>query len=455
MHLAGQKNNFQKQSPVSVGFVSLGCPKNVVDAEKMLAIIAQAGFVLDYDIESADVVVINTCGFIRPAIQEAEDVISEIVSLKKINPRKKIIVAGCLAQRAGEELLNQFPQIDAVMCLGARDDIVDVINNAIAGGPIKFYQSGDEWTARAQNDADRLLINSAHWAYLRISEGCERNCSFCTIPAIKGRFRSKPMDEVVAEANQLAEAGIVELSIIAQDSSNYGSDIGIKNGLVRVIAELEKIEKLKWIRLMYLNPYGIGDELIETIAKSEKVVKYIDMPIQHINDEILKAMHRPDSHEKIAALIEKIRKAIPDVVLRTTVIVGFPGETDKQFAELLDFVNAARFDALGCFSYWPEDGTKAAAMENQIAEEVKQQRNEQIMLAQQKIAFEKNEARKGEVLECLIDEKTSKKNAIGRYFGQAPHIDSVCFVGNCKSKPGSFVKAKVTGFEGYDLVLEL
>jgi len=445
------KNN---QKPVTVGFIALGCPKNVVDSEKMLALIAEAGFVIDYDTDSADVVVINTCGFIKPAIDEATEVINQTLAKKRKGKIKKVIVAGCLPERLKEKLLEQFPKIDAVVCLGARDNIANVIKNLFSESGAKFYESPADWVDKTQNDADRLLINSSHWAYLRISEGCDRTCSFCTIPAIKGKFRSKPLNDIITEANQLADAGVVELSIIAQDSANWGKDLGEKDGLVKIISELEKIEKLKWIRPMYLNPSGITDQLIETIAQSKKITHYIDMPIQHINNEILKAMHRPDTHEKIAALIEKIRKNIPDVVLRTTVIVGFPGESDRQFDELLDFIKQVRFDALGCFSFWPEQGTKAAELPGRIPHDIKEDRQEQLMFVQQQIAFEKNKDRQGQVIECLIDENCSDGQAVGRFYGQAPHIDSTCLVDNCTDPPGSFIKTKITGSKDYDLLVE-
>jgi ribosomal protein S12 methylthiotransferase len=446
--------NSQPLKASTVGFIALGCPKNVVDSETMLALIAQAGFVIDYDVSNADIVVINTCGFIKPAVDEAVEAINRTLADKHRGKIKKIVVAGCLPERMKEKILERFPQIDAVVCLGARDNIVNVIESLFSDNAPKFYSSPADWTDKAQKDADRLLINPSHWAYLRISEGCDMSCSFCTIPAIKGRFRSKPLDDIVAEANQLAEAGVVELSIIAQDSTNYGHDFGEKNGLVKVIGELEKIGKLRWLRLMYLNPSGISDILIETIAQSKKVVHYIDMPMQHINNEILKAMHRPDTHENITVLIEKIRKAIPDIVLRTTVIVGFPGETEGQFEELVDFVKQVRFDALGCFVFWPEEDTKAAQLAGQIPQQTKENRRQQLMLVQQQMVFEKNKLRIGQVVECLVDERCSERKAVGRCYGQAPHIDSVCFINNCADMPGSFIRARVTGFEDYDLLLK-
>ncbi len=437
----------------TVGFVALGCPKNVVDSERMLALIAQAGFVIDYDVSKADIVIINTCGFIKPAVDEAVEVINRTLADKHKGKIKKVVVAGCLPERMKEKILEQFPHIDAVVCLGQRDNIVSVIENLFSESGAKFYGSPACWTEKTQKDADRLLINPSHWAYLRISEGCDWNCSFCTVPAIKGRFRSKPLDDIIAEANQLAEAGVVELSVIAQDTANYAKDLGEKNGLVKVISELEKIEKLKWLRLMYLNPAGIDDNLIESVAKSKKVVHYIDMPIQHISDQILKKMHRPDTRQEITKLIERLRKSIPDIVLRTTVIVGFPGETQQQFTELVDFIRWARFDALGCFTFWPEEGTKAAELADQVPCDIKGRRRKQLMLVQQRIAFEKNKSRIGQLCDCLVDENRSGGRAVGRYYGQAPHIDSLCFINSCTDKTGNFVKAKITGFKGYDLLV--
>jgi len=447
-----------------VGYVALGCPKNVVDSEKMLALIAQAGFVIDYDADNADVVVINTCGFIQPAVDEATEAITRALTRKRKGKVKKIVIAGCLPERMKEKLLEKFPHIDAVVCLGARDNIAEVIKNLFprlegreacgSNSAAKFYASPEDWESNIQKDTDRLLINAPHWAYLRISEGCDMNCSFCTIPAIKGRFRSKPLADILAEANQLADAGVVEISIIAQDSTNWGKDRGEKNGLVKIIEELEKIEKLKWLRLMYLNPFGITDELIEKIAKSKKTLHYFDMPIQHINNEILKAMHRPDTKEKITRLIENLRKNIQDVVLRTTVIVGFPGETDEQFEELLDFIKWTKFDALGSFTFWPEEGTKAAKLAGRIPQDVKEQRCQTLMLAQQEIVFEKNKARQSQVIECLIDDNQPGQPAIGRFYGQAPHIDSICLIDSCKDSPGSFIKAEITGSKDYDLLAE-
>lgn len=434
--------------------VALGCPKNIVDSEKMLAQIGAAGFILTADPDNADVVVINTCGFIAPAKEEAIAAIKQAIDQKKTGSVQKVIVAGCLAQRMGEQLLAEVDGIDAIVGLGSREKIADAIRNAInATGT----DSPEMYLAEKQtttDDSGRLLITPAHWAYLRISEGCDRKCAFCTIPTIRGRFRSKPRKMVISEARELVQNGAKELSIIAQDSNNYGRDLGFKNGLANLLGELEKIRYLEWIRLMYLYPAGINDELIEKIASSSKICNYIDMPIQHINDDILKAMRRTDRKQKTIALIEKFRKAIPNIVIRTTIIAGFPGETDEQFNELLEFVKWAQFDALGCFTFYPEIGTPAADMPNQVPDEIKQARADALMSAQQEIAFAKNQQRVGSTLKCLVDDLDEQGNAAGRYYGQAPHVDSICLVQGCKAGPGEFIRAKVTAAQDYDLVVE-
>ncbi|MDD5459779.1 MAG: 30S ribosomal protein S12 methylthiotransferase RimO [Phycisphaerae bacterium] len=440
----------KKNNIVSVGFYALGCPKNVVDSEKMLAQIAQAGFLICSDPEEADVVVVNTCGFIEPAKQEALEIIRRAVELKREGRVKRVVVAGCLSQRMGKDLFDHVVGIDAVVGLAERDEIGGVIKDVLVGEETRFYMSRAESSV---NDTGRLLITPGHWAYLRISEGCDHKCSFCTIPAIRGKFRSKPMDGILKEAEELVSAGVVELNVIAQDTAYYGKEIGMKDGLAKLLKELEKIEGLEWIRLMYVYPTGITDKLIETIAESKKILPYIDMPIQHINDEILKMMRRPDTKKRISAVIDKLRKALPDMVLRTTVIVGFPGETDEQFEELVDFVKDKRFDALGCFTYFAEDGTAASQFQGQIADNIKKARQDKLMLAQQRIAFEKNSERIGKELICLVDSIDGKKR-VGRFYGQAPEIDSVCIMKKCKVKSGQFVKAKVVDFSDYDLVLE-
>ena len=436
---------------ITVGFIALGCPKNVVDSEKMLAEIAQSGLVITATPDHADVVVINTCGFIEPAKAEALDAIGHALDCKARGTVKKVIVAGCLPQRLGRRLIDEVPGIDAVIGLGQRDDIARIITKTLSGQPPAAYL--EHWPKKCSNDTGRLLITARHWAYLRISEGCNHRCSFCTIPAIRGKFRSKPRKHVVAEAIELARAGVVELNIIAQDTTYYGRDVGMKNGLIELITDLEKVAEVAWIRLMYLWPAGINQQLIQIMAASEKVVHYLDIPIQHVSSTILKAMRRPDTKDRLKQLIEKLRRAIPDIVLRTTLIIGFPGETDQQFAELIDFVKWAQFDALGCFPFYPESGTAAAQMPTQVPDRVKQQRLEELMLTQQKIAFAKNSDSTGSKLTCLVDSVDHKGTGRGRFYGQAPKIDSVCIVENCLAKPGHFINTKVIGSKDYDLVV--
>ena len=440
-----------KKRAISVGFVALGCPKNIVDSERMLAIIGEEGFCISSDPDNADVVVINTCGFIEPAKQEAIAAIKQAVKRKKNGAVGKVIVAGCLSEKMGEGLFDEVKGIDAIVGLGARESIGSIIKKTLEGDKHIYLP---EHANTINDDRGRLLITPAHWAYLRISEGCNRKCAFCTIPAIRGQFRSKPMEMVVAEAKELVANGAIELSIIAQDSNYYGKDLKIENGLGKLIKELEKIKKLKWIRLMYLYPAGIDEVLLQAIVKSEKVVRYFDLPMQHVNNEILKKMRRADTKQKNQRLVERIRELMPEAVLRTTFITGFPGETDEQFDELLEFVKWAKFDAMGCFTFYAEKGTIAAEMDGQVEEKLKTQRADELMTIQQKIAFDRNAARVGSEMICLIDNVDQQGQGEGRFYGQAPHIDSVCVIKECKASAGSFIKTKVVGWEGYDLLVE-
>jgi len=446
--MAKKKN----QRPVTVGFIALGCPKNIVDSEKMLAQIAEAGLVITAEPDIADVVVINTCGFIAPAKDEAIEAIKHVAACKLKGTVKKIIVTGCLSERLGAELFNQADGVDTIVGLGQRGNIAKIIKKTLSSDRCSAFLQHSH--REVNDDRARLLITPTHWAYLRISEGCNHRCSFCTVPAIRGSFRSKPPKLILAEAAELVSAGAIELNIIAQDTTSYGRDLKMKNGLSNLVRELEKIPGLKWIRLMYLYPAGISEGLIETIAESEKIIHYIDMPIQHINDKILKDMYRPDTKDKICSLVDNLRSSIPDIVLRTTVIVGFPGETDQQFNELLDFIKWAEFDCLGSFKYYPESGTLAAEMPGQVPERIKQQRLEELMLTQQKIAFTKNKNRIGSKLTCLIDSFGTEGKAQGRFYGQAPDIDSVCIVENCSAAPGKFVDTEVVAANDYDLLVQ-
>jgi len=443
---------------VTVGFISLGCPKNTVDSERMLAQIAQAGLLITTETDNADIVVVNTCGFIAPAIDESLEAIRHAVEHKRQGNVGKVVVAGCLCERLGTELFEKVDGVDAIVGLEQRDNIGRIIKEICSSEqPFICLEKNGITGDKIADDRTRLLTTPGHWAYLRISEGCDYRCSFCTIPKIRGRFRSKPRELVLAEAEELVSAGVVELNIVAQDTTYYGRDLKIENGLAALVSEIEKIPQLKWIRLMYLYPAGIDKVLIETIARSEKIVHYLDIPVQHINSQILKSMLRPGTKKQLRRLIGNLRETMSDIVLRTTLIVGFPGETDRQFNELLDFVEWAQFDALGCFKFYPESGTAAAEMPNQVPDEVKRQRLEELMLEQQKIAFAKNKSRIGSRLTCLVDSVdcgASESVGTGRFYGQAPDIDSVCIISDCSAKAGRFVNTRVFDTRDYDLLVE-
>jgi ribosomal protein S12 methylthiotransferase len=456
----------RSKSCVTVGFVALGCPKNMVDSERLLAQIARAGLVITQDPDNADVVVINTCGFISPAKNEALDAIRKAVRQKQKGHVRKVIVAGCLPQRLGKDMLKQTPGIDAVVGLEHRDNIVEVIKKTLADdSPVQLVTPG---FTSLPDDRVRMRITPRHYSYLRISEGCSRKCAFCTIPAIRGKSRSKPEEIIIAEAKDLVASGAVELNIIGQDITTYGRDLSRRlavagtvtvgsdsPGLPDLLTALAKIPRLVWIRLLYLYPTGISDRLIETVASSEKIVPYFDIPLQHINPQILKLMNRPHSKDRIYKLIENLRSRIPGCVIRTTLIVGFPGETDARFEELLDFVKWARFDHLGCFTYYPEEGTPAAQLPHQVPQRIKKYRYSEIMKAQQKIVFEKNKSGLGRTVTCLIDSVDAKrKTAAARYFGQAPQIDSICIIKNCNVSPGDFIEVKIISSQDYDLLCE-
>jgi len=440
------------QRNVTVGFVALGCPKNLVDSERMLAQIAEAGFLITGEPERADVVIINTCGFIEPATLESLEMIRQAVTNKKMGNIRKIIVAGCLSQRLGDDLLTRTEGIDAIVGLEHRDAIVRVIRDTLVSDEPRIFCGPTPYTIA--DDRVRLRIGPVHSAYLRISEGCNHRCSFCTIPSIRGPFRSKPLALVLDEARELAASGAVELNLIGQDTTLYGRDLKMKDGLVSLLREMERIAGLSWLRLLYAYPTGITGGLIKTIAESGNVVRYLDIPIQHASNKILKAMRRPDTKDSLRRTIEDLRTAMSDIILRTTVIVGFPGETEREFDELMEFIRWAQFDALGAFTFFPEAGTAAAGFPDQVPDEVKQARLEELMLTQQAIAFARNGKRIGSRLTCLIDSVDSEGGGRGRFYGQAPDIDSVCIIQDCSASPGRFVDTEVVATEGYDLLVE-
>jgi ribosomal protein S12 methylthiotransferase len=441
-----------RKKKVTVGFVGLGCPKNVVASERMLSQLVEAGFLIAADPSQADVVVVNTCGFIEPAKVESLDAIAQAVADKRSGRVQKVVVAGCLAQRLGAQLLDEAEGVDAVVGLGQRDRIAEIVRHTLSAGEPGVYS--DRTFPVPTDDRVRLRIGPAHSAYLRISEGCDHRCSFCTIPAIRGPFRSKPPERVLEEARELVSAGAVELNLIGQDTTIYGRDLKRADGLAHLLGRMETIADLAWIRLLYAYPRGITESLIGAIARSDKVLHYLDVPIQHASDKILRAMRRPDTSDGLRTLIERLRAAIPDIVLRTTVIVGFPGETDGDFSDLLEFIRWVQFDALGAFTFFPETGTPAAQFPAQIPDDVKQDRLDALMLAQQEIAFAKNRARVGQRLRCLIDSVDPQGIGYGRFYGQAPDIDAICVVTNCMAGPGSYADVDVVGVRDYDLLVE-
>lgn len=437
-----------------IGLISLGCPKNQVDAEHMLALMDEAGHtIVDY-VDGCDIVIINTCGFIDDAKKEAIENILDTVELKKEGIIKKIIVTGCLAQRHKEEIAKEIPEVDAVIGIGANGNILDVIEDVmVSSEKIESFPPQSELPL----DGQRILTTPEHWAYLKISDGCSNRCTYCTIPSIRGDMRSRKMENIVDEAKQLAEIGIKELIIVAQDTTSYGLDLYGELKLPALLDELCEIDGIEWIRLLYCYPDRITDELIETMKKQEKIVHYIDLPLQHANDKILKAMNRRGTSDEIRNTIEKLRTEIPDVVIRTTFIVGFPGEDDEAFEDLATFVNEIEFDRLGCFSFSAQEGTPAYNMEGQVEDDVKLNRGDIIMQDQLAIMEEKNNEKIGNTYKTIVEEYDSYTDSyIGRTYMDAPEIDSVVkFTSAEDLEIGDFAYVSIFDFDEYDLIGEV
>ena len=469
----------------SVAFVSLGCPKNLVDSERMLGLLAQDGLAITPDAGAADVVVINTCGFLEASKDESLKEIRDAIELKKAGKVKRVVVAGCLVQRHKTKLLNDVPEVDRLVGVFDREHIVEAVRGKENprqehGHFLGKYHELSKELARAQgvntegvketktsrlpvfeDDRARLRLTPRHYAYLRVSEGCNQGCTFCTIPSIRGPMRSKPVEQVLAEAKALAADGAVELNLIGQDTTSFGTDIGYAPGLAGLLKALDKqLKDVHWLRLMYAYPSCFTDEMIKTIADCGRVVKYIDMPLQHIDDELLTVMRRRVTRKEIETLLNKLRKWVPGIAIRTTFIAGSPGETDAQHRELVKFVRDFGFDMMGVFPYSPEPGTPMGRLGGQLPDEVKQQRVEELMLAQQEVAFARAKATVGQTVEVLIDRpagRDAEDGYVGRTQAQAPDIDSVTFVqGNgAELHPGQVLNVKVTDFQAYDLVAEV
>ncbi|MBQ3919620.1 MAG: 30S ribosomal protein S12 methylthiotransferase RimO [Oscillospiraceae bacterium] len=437
---------------IRVGMVSLGCAKNQVDAERMLYSMQKDGYQLVGDAALSDVVVINTCGFIQSAKEEAIENILEFAELKKEGRIKHIIVTGCLAERYRDELMAELPEVDACVGLGKNGAICDVIARVTNGETVREY--GDK--TELPLTGGRVQTTLPFYSYLKIAEGCSNCCSFCAIPQIRGRYRSVPMEQLIHEAKSLAENGVTELCVIAQDSTRYGEDIYGEYRLPALLRELCRIDGLRWIRVLYCYPERVTDELLDVIAGEEKIVKYIEMPIQHISDPVLSAMRRQGTGAQIRDVIRRIRERIPGVMLRTTVMVGFPGETKEQFEELSEFIRETRFDRLGCFAYSAEEGTPAARMDAQVDDEEKQRREELVMELQMTIMAEENEKRVGQVLEVITEGYDRYGECFfGRSAYDAPEIDGkIYFTAEKRPAMGDYVKVRIDEVMDCDLIGE-
>ena len=432
-------------------FVSLGCPKNLVDSEKMLGTLALDGYTLVSEPDGADFVIVNTCGFIESSRQESKSVIGEMLDLKRSGRTRGVIVAGCLPERLGGRLLDEMPEIDHIVGVFGRDEINRVADRLI-GGATEQRELFRPAPIHAMDDRSRLRITPPHFAYLKISEGCDRTCTFCAIPGMRGKHVSKPIEMVVAEARELARDGVRELNIVAQDTTYYGLDLYGEVRLVELLGELEQVDGIDWIRLLYLYPINFSDELIERIGNSKRILPYLDLPLQHINDVMLKRMQRRVNRTQTVELVAKLRERIPNLVLRTTFITGFPGETDDQFRELVDFVRQAGFQRMGVFTYSLEPDTPAERLPGHLPQDVKEARRDELMSVQQEIAFRFGDSLIGYELDILIDEQIDEELWIGRSYADAPEIDGCVYVTGHDIRAGEFIPVELVERREYDLV---
>ena len=446
-------NQRDKPTKGTYSFVSLGCPKNLVDSERMLGLLQLDGYQLVGEPAGADFVVVNTCGFIERARDESYATIHEMLELKRKGDIRGVIVSGCLAEREKEKLLETLPEIDHLVGVFGREQVTKVADRLI-GGLDEQRSVFQPAPSRPLDDKSRLRITPRHFAYLKISEGCDRLCTFCAIPKMRGKHATKPMEEVLAEARELAADGVRELVIVAQDTTYYGMDLYGRPRLAELLAELEAVPGIEWIRLMYLYPMYFGDELIERIAKSKKIIPYLDLPLQHINDTMLRRMQRRVNRADSEALLAKLRERIENLVMRTTFITGFPGETEEQFEELVEFVGQQQFERLGVFGYSLEPDTPAARLPDHVDAATIESRRERLMSVQQQIAFDWNQRQMGRQLTVLLDRPVpEEKNAwIGRSYADAPDVDGVVYVSGKKLKPGQLVTCEIVATSEYDLV---
>lgn len=439
---------------MKLGMISLGCPKNLVDSEVMLGQLKAENYELTNNISEAEIIIINTCGFIQSAKEESINTILETAALKQTGNCKYIVVSGCLAQRYAEELLKDMPEIDGIIGTECSVDIASVLDDIKKGIRLIHLEKNKE----IKCISNRVLCTPKHFAYLKIAEGCDNCCSYCVIPKIRGRYRSRKYEEILAEANYLATTGIKELIVVAQDTTRYGEDLYGKVRLSELLKDLCAIPQLQWVRVMYMYPNNFDDELINTFATSPKLCKYIDIPIQHAANKVLKAMNRRDTQDKIVILLNKLRKQVPDIVIRTTFIVGFPGETDADFEELKDFVIEQKFENAGVFKYSQEEGTFAGSMPNQIEENIKEQRYDELMALQAKISETRHKEMEGKIYDVIVEGFDEEENnlAFGRSYREAPDIDGVIFIENVSGlKIGDMVKVRILQGFTYESVGEL
>ncbi len=433
-----------------IGMISLGCPKNQVDGEIMLKKLNKSGFKIANSIEDSDLMIINTCGFIEDAKREAIETILEVAEYKTAGLICAIVVTGCLAERYQEEILKEIPEVDSVIGIGADKDIVKICQKALVGIKTGFFPEKKYLLL----DGERMLSTPKHWAYLKISDGCDNKCSYCAIPGIRGGYIERSMESILDEAKTLSDNGVKEIILVAQDTTKYGMKLYGKYKLPDLLKQLVKIDKIEWIRLFYCYPDRVTDELIDVIASEEKICSYIDMPLQHCNASVLKSMNRNGSYDTLKALLLKMKSKIPDLSLRTTFMVGFPGESDEHFEELCRFVKDIKFDKMGCFTFSPEEDTPAFHFENQIDKKIKQRRADVLMDIQYSITESANKQRIGNIYKAVIDEKT-ENGYIGRSYLDSPEIDSgIIIKSNQAHSLGDYISVKITDYDGYDLLGE-
>lgn len=439
---------------MNILFISLGCDKNLVDSEVMLGLLDSRGYQIVDDETIADVIVVNTCCFIHDAKEESIQTILEMAEYKKTGRLKALVVTGCLAQRYQQEIIDEIPEVDAVLGTASYDKIAEAIDEALGGHTEMYLEDIDRLP---QVSAKRLVTTGGHYAYLKIAEGCDKHCTYCIIPKVRGNYRSVPMEQLIKEAKELAEQGVKELILVAQETTVYGQDLYGEKSLHRLLRELCKIDGIQWIRLLYCYPEEVDANLIQVMKEEPKICHYLDLPIQHASDAILKKMGRRTSKAQLIDTIRTLRKEIPDITLRTTLITGFPGETEEQHQELLEFVDEMEFDRLGVFTYSPEENTPAAEMQDQIPEEVKEDRQAELMEHQQEIAFDLAEDMIDKEVLAMIEGKVADENVyVGRTYRDAPNVDGLIFINTDEElMSGDFAKVKVTGAMEYDLIGEL